>query len=194
MPIFNPQEPVPSAAALAIIPLERLKLALRIISDALDNELIAYLQAAIGFVERRTSRTLARRRRTVDVEPPAAANAAALLPFYDTDATQSLMINFTTDDCGAVAGHYPTADVQGRLVRRPLGAAWPQAWIDCCPDTWRVSVMAGYATSAECPEQLLTAALLLVRELLDGMPLDNIPRNAPVWYLLNDGANQSLHL
>ena len=179
----------------AFLSLDTIKTRCGIAGDALDAQLTAFRDAAIGTIENRTRRNIADQA-DVKVRSPDRGDGMSYITFYIHDAkpiTEATPVTYRTnqDNPGFVrdgtltipAEHWEVLPDRVRVYngRAPSVDGTDPGGVDPWPDrdmsvfleaTLSVGIPAGKA-----PAEFTSAAMMLVRELQEGSLIDGLPHN-----------------
>lgn len=157
------------ANAADLLPLSEIKAALRITTDLDDEMLSQFRLTAIGWVEEYTGVLLSARpvteqfdgfrRLVLDAWP---VNAIVSINYFAADGTATQLAD---SEYRLMAITRP-AQVGRAASGVPSAAAWP-ATMGGVDDAVSVTVQAGYSSTDAIPNELLTAALVIIRSLYD---------------------------
>lgn len=157
------------ASAADLLPLSEIKAALRITTDLDDEMLSQFRLTAIGWVEEYTGVLLSARpvteqfdgfrRLVLDAWP---VNAIVSINYFAADGTATQM---PEGDYRLMAISRP-AQVGRAASGAPSSAAWPTT-MPGVEDAVSVTVQAGHSSPDLIPNELLTAALVIIRSLYD---------------------------
>ena len=172
------------AAAADILPLAYAKTELRVVNDTLDAHIGDKISAALQIVGRHIGREILDIEYTRNVPAPLARRQVVQFPAPDFQALVSVEWGPNTDGTDValqltdLTAIYRPAQRAADLVFTGDGG-WPSEIRGALHVTARYGVVA-----AVVPAAWKQAALILVRQLLDGMPLDEIPPRSTVHALL----------
>lgn len=157
--------------------------------DDLDSQLTTFRDAAIGVVEARTRRSIVDRD-GVKVKSPDAGNGREFITFYIHDAKP---ITETTEVRYRSAQENPGFNLDGALaipaanwdVRADRVCVYNGTGDGGAVDNWPARDQRVFFETTldvgipvgKAPAELVAAALMLVREMQEGSPLDALPHN-----------------
>lgn len=157
------------ASAADLLPLAQIKTALRITTDAEDDTLAQFRLTGIGWVEDYTGIILASRPVTQQFKcfnrlrlRAWPVNSIVSINYFAADGTATQLAD---SEYRLMAITRP-AQVGRAASGVPSAAAWP-ATMGGVDDAVSVTVQAGYSSADAIPNELLTAALVIIRSLYD---------------------------